>query len=554
MSIVYRVTFVIIALLTLSASAVCQTWNWGKQVAAIPDGGDGANRVTGVSVNINEDVFIIGDYSDSVLIGGVKLVQPLNKGDECYLAKLNSSGTVAWVKGMGSQYFDNAIDITSDPDGNAYVAVDFDGTLDLDSLHLNAVSISSVGIAKYNASGGVVWTRLFWNALQGPGGIVYYKNHIYAAINRTLIKYTTDGDTVWVHSMPDNVSTPFEYNDVAIDSSGHIVTTGSFTYRAIFGNDTLQAASVTDIDFFVAKFDEDGFPIWASEGGAVSALTQEDVGRAVTVGATGEIYAVGKYKGTAYFDADSIQSGNATYEMFITKYDSDGHLMWVRGGNGPNGSSEAYGVATLPNNDILVAGSYTNRVTIVDTTFLVTIGDALMLRITADGDRRWGKRTTSFPAGVKSRCLAMNSAGTNAYVGGQMTSSSIFGPSTLTIVSGVGDGWIAQMGISVLTDVREIVDAPLPHSYALAQNYPNPFNPTTTIEFQLPRATHATLTVYNLLGQSVRKLVDEDLAAGTYSTTWAGDDEQHRQLSSGVYFYRLQTDSFVESHKMTLLK
>jgi hypothetical protein len=554
MSIVYRVTTVVIALLTLSASAFSQTWSWGKQVAALPNGGDGANRVTGVSVNTNEDAFIIGDYNDSVLIGGIKVVQPLNTGDECYVAKLNSSGTFAWAKGLGSQYSDNSIDITSDPDGNSYVAVDFEGTLDLDSLHLNAVSISSVAIAKYNSNGGVVWTRLFWNALQGPGGLVYYKNHIYAAINRTLIKYTTDGDTVWVHSMPDNVATPFEYNDVAIDSSGHIVTTGSFTYRAIFGNDTLQAASVTDVDFFVAKFDEDGFPLWASGGGAPSAVTQEDVGRAVTVAATGEIYAVGKFKGTAHFDADSIQSGNAAYEMFIAKYDSDGHLMWVKGGNGPNGSSEAYGVATLPNNDILVAGSYTNRVTIVDTTFLVTIGDVLMLRITSDGDRRWGKRTTSFPAGVKSRCLAMNSSGTNAYVGGQMTSSSIFGPSTLTIVSGSGDGWIAQMGMNVLTEVREIVDAPLPHSFALAQNYPNPFNPATTIEFKIARTEKVNLEVFNILGEHVRNLVDQELPAGNYSATWDGRDGHNQPVSSGIYFYRLHSGDYVETHKMTLLK
>ena len=166
-----------IAVLILAIPAFGQTWSWGRQVAALPGGGDGANRITGINVNPGEDIFIVGDYSDSVLIGGIKVVQPLNRGDECYVAKVNSSGSFAWAKGFGSQYFDNALDITSDPDGNSYVAVDFEGTLDLDSLHLNAVSIASVGIAKYNSNGGVVWARLFWNALQGPGGIVYYQNH-----------------------------------------------------------------------------------------------------------------------------------------------------------------------------------------------------------------------------------------------------------------------------------------------------------------------------------------------------------------------------------------
>lgn len=89
----------------------------------------------------------------------------------------------------------------------------------------------------------------------------------------------------------------------------------------------------------------------------------------------------------------------------------------------------------------------------------------------------------------------------------------------------------------------------IPDEYALHQNYPNPFNPATEIGFSLPKATHVSLVVYNLLGQTVETLIDEDLSAGPHSVTFDAS-----QYSSGVYFYRLQTDDFAETKKMVMVK
>ena len=89
----------------------------------------------------------------------------------------------------------------------------------------------------------------------------------------------------------------------------------------------------------------------------------------------------------------------------------------------------------------------------------------------------------------------------------------------------------------------------IPDEYALHQNYPNPFNPATEIGFSLPKSTHVSLIVYNLLGQTVETLIDEDLSAGPHSVTFDAS-----QYSSGVYFYRLQTNDFAETKKMVLVK
>lgn len=94
----------------------------------------------------------------------------------------------------------------------------------------------------------------------------------------------------------------------------------------------------------------------------------------------------------------------------------------------------------------------------------------------------------------------------------------------------------------------------VPTSYSLNQNYPNPFNPSTEIAFALPQAGHVSLTVYNVLGQSVRTLVDGDLEAGSHQVTWDGSDSRGSVTASGIYFYRIQTRDFVATKKMTLLK
>ena len=89
----------------------------------------------------------------------------------------------------------------------------------------------------------------------------------------------------------------------------------------------------------------------------------------------------------------------------------------------------------------------------------------------------------------------------------------------------------------------------LPTEFALEQNYPNPFNPITEINFSIPIATDVKLEIYNVMGQKVATLVNDRLEAGYHTAAWDGGD-----VASGVYFYRLKADSFVQSRKMMLLK
>jgi methionine-rich copper-binding protein CopC len=94
----------------------------------------------------------------------------------------------------------------------------------------------------------------------------------------------------------------------------------------------------------------------------------------------------------------------------------------------------------------------------------------------------------------------------------------------------------------------------LPIEFALAQNYPNPFNPSTEIAFSLPSASQVELSVFNVLGQKVVTLLDEQMAAGEHTVTWDGRNSDGSSVSSGVYFYRIAANSFVDTKKMMMLK
>lgn len=89
----------------------------------------------------------------------------------------------------------------------------------------------------------------------------------------------------------------------------------------------------------------------------------------------------------------------------------------------------------------------------------------------------------------------------------------------------------------------------VPSSFALFQNYPNPFNPTTNIKFNLPKSGFVTLKLYDILGNEVQSLVSGIQQAGVYNITVDGSN-----LASGVYFYTLRTDSYLETKKMALIK
>lgn len=117
--------------------------------------------------------------------------------------------------------------------------------------------------------------------------------------------------------------------------------------------------------------------------------------------------------------------------------------------------------------------------------------------------------------------------------------------------AGFWNPWVVQM---TPVEWEEVDHAQLPKEFDLRQNYPNPFNPNTVIEYALPKSAHVTIEIYNLLGQKVNVLVDENQKVGFYRVDWDGKDKKGEELGSGIYFYRIQAGDFVKCKKMIMLK
>jgi hypothetical protein len=93
-----------------------------------------------------------------------------------------------------------------------------------------------------------------------------------------------------------------------------------------------------------------------------------------------------------------------------------------------------------------------------------------------------------------------------------------------------------------------------PVGFTLEQNYPNPFNPTTIIKYQLPQSAEVLLKIYDILGKSVRTLVDEKQISGNYYIIWDGKGDNGQLVNSGIYMYKIHTQNFVKEKKMVLIR
>jgi hypothetical protein len=146
-------------------------------------------------------------------------------------------------------------------------------------------------------------------------------------------------------------------------------------------------------------------------------------------------------------------------------------------------------------------------------------------------------------------------ASTNNYIKvGDTSTPGLFGALYDWLIWDLSGAYAPGQGTPIPTTLKGVTSVEnyspeLPADYSLTQNYPNPFNPTTQISFSLVQPGYTTLTVCNVVGQVVAKLVDEELSSGTYKVNFKAEN-----LPSGVYFYQIKSGRFNQTKKMMLMK
>jgi hypothetical protein len=220
---------------------------------------------------------------------------------------------------------------------------------------------------------------------------------------------------------------------IAMDTSGNSYVTGLFNDTVVFGasepNET-TLISYGGPDIFVAKYDSDGHLVWVKQAGG--ALLADGLG--IAVDTSGNSYVIGRFEGTAVFGASEPNETtlvNASgSDIFVAKYDSDGHLVWVKQAGG-TGSAGGFGLGMDGSGNIYITGTFNHSATFgasePNETTLVSAGsnDIFVAKYDANGGLLWAKQAGgAVPAyGLG---IAVDTSG-NSYVTGQFYGTAVFG-------------------------------------------------------------------------------------------------------------------------------
>jgi hypothetical protein len=231
------------------------------------------------------------------------------------------------------------------------------------------------------------------------------------------------------------------------------------------------------------------------------------------------------------FDLNGDLYGASTTGMLYKYNISTGDTNFV----GSTGISNLYGLTINPLNGQMWGVTLTGTVYKINksdasATTVGPIGAGITADICFDKDGKLYAMT-----GLGNQSSNLLTIDTTSGIGTLVGATGILGINGLAISPGV-------VGI-------EPISSSIPDKYELYQNYPNPFNPVTNIKFDLPAISKVKLTIYNSLGQKVAELFNGELSAGTYKYSWNA-----ASVASGIYFYRIETDNFVNTKKLVLLK
>jgi hypothetical protein len=285
-----------------------------------------------------------------------------------------------WARSAGGVYTDYASAVSTDAQGNAYVAGTFYSTAITlgDTTLLNQEEeggYADLYVAKYNPNGEMLWVR------QGTGpqsqldgcvatdaeGNVFVSGAHYGSITLGpytfnsagaydvfLAKYAADGTLLWATSAGSAASDA--PTDLAFDGDGGVVLTGSFSGQSIqFGSTVLQNVNAEYSDAFLVRYDANGNVLWARSAGSVLA----DRGRGVATDAAGNVLLAGYFQGaTLHIGTSELDNAGAnTSDVFLAKYDPEGNLLWALNAGGER-HEEPRDLAVDGHDDILLCGQF----------------------------------------------------------------------------------------------------------------------------------------------------------------------------------------------------
>ncbi len=520
-----------LCLLNNISYAQASNWQWAKSA-----GGNVLDYASSLALDASGNAYVVGTFFSPVIaFGSNNLINA--GGNDAFLVKYDASGNVLWAKSVGGISLEYGKSVAVDTSGNVYVTGDFRShTITFDSDSLTNVGGTDVFLAKYDATGNVLWAKsaggtdidaVFSVALDASGNAfvtgefrsptITFDTYTLTNVgigNMFLAKYDASGNVLWAKSVG-GLSADYG-NAVALDVSGNVYVTGSFSSPVIsFGTYTLTNVGSSDV--FLAKYNTNGNVLWAKSAGGIS----DDYGISVALDTSGNAFVTGNfYSPNVTFDSDTLTYNGfyGTPNGFVAKYDTSGNVLWAKRTIGKYfyyGNSVALDVS---GNAFVTGGAFTLTDTVHEDIFLA--------KYDASGNMLWTKSVggTSYDNGVS---VALDASG-NAYVTGNFYSPTISFDSDILTNLGSGDVFLAKL--SSLTGINEL------NNSTTVKMFPNPAAEKITIEAQ----TRGSLTILNLEGQKllIHQITEHKTQIDISS------------LPKGVYFVRITNDRMVEVGKI----
>jgi len=472
-----------------------------------------------------QSIFI--DYQGNILVTGGS--QNGSSTYACVTIKYNQLGDILWTK----EYYrlGNFIgsDIHSDDSGNVFIA--------------------NGAIIKYDIKGNLIFDSYdsvaYYKVLLDSSGNIYGGGIRLGKL--TVGKYNKNGNRIWRKEYSFSGSAGVDrFGGFTKDKSGNLIITGR------------SKSNTTFYDYATLKYSNDGDLLWSRRYNGPSSTSFDDA-EGVTTDIFGNIYVTGT-------SIDSLNHYNCT----TIKYDSKGNVIWLKRIPADNFIADiGYNIRTDSSQNVFIAGRLEGRTTIIK---LDINGNVLWYRVYSEGslitnnypvivlDSIYNIYTTAISTatgGADYAAIKYDSSGNQIYTVTYNNSSYDYvydlalgkqGDIYLTgEFSANGWGYGTVKFTPIITGISE--NEIKTYNYKLEQNYPNPFNPTTKINYQLSMFSNVSLKVYDVLGHEVKTLVNENKPAGRYEVTFNGAD-----FPSGIYFYKLETESYIQTRRMILLK
>ncbi|NOS84824.1 MAG: T9SS type A sorting domain-containing protein [Ignavibacteria bacterium] len=499
------------------------------------------------------------DYVRAMTYDALGNVYITGGGGSNYLTvKYSPEGTVLWQAVYNGP--------ANDADYGTAIAVDATGNVYVTGRSFGNSTGTDFATIKYDASGNQLWLQRYNGtnndddapvsiAVDAAGNVYSggWSSRTTTGLDYAIVKYSAAGSQVWARTYSGPGSGNDFMNMMIIDASGNLYATGS-------------SRGATNDDYATVKYSSAGTLLWTAryEGSGV------DEGIALTVDLQGNVIVTGSSVALNGKDYTTIKYNNAGVQQWLKRYNR-------------TASTEDVPVGLVSDNtgNVYVTGYCEG----LNTTSL----DYVTLKYNSNGDQQWVKTFNSGLVGVNDKASSIDIDQTgNIYVTGTTISGgsdvdygtikyspsgdvlwSVLYESSLSgndnavmvkcdingnvFVTGHATGSITGLDYLTVKYSQPIGITPIstevPEGFSLGQNFPNPFNPVTNIKIQMPNSGFVKLAVFDITGKEVAVLVNENLSAGAYNV-----DFNASHLASGTYFYRLETNGFIDVKKMIIVK